>query len=115
MKIALAFLAVIVLSAAANLLMKTGATQAPNSAAHWVAIVNWRVIAGIASLGIAVFFYVSLLRWLPLNIVQSFGAAQFIATVAASSLILHERISLGQWTGIALIAFGIATVAWYAD
>ena len=115
MKIALAFFVWIALSAGANLLMKTGATQAPNGAEHWVAIMNWRVIAGIASLGIAVFFYVWLLRWLPLNIVQSFGAAQFIATAVASSLILHERISSGQWIGIVLIAFGIATVAWYAD
>ena len=115
MKIALAFLAMVALTASANLLMKTGAVQAPAGAPHWMALWNLRVIGGIATLAITASIYIWLLRWLPLNIVQSFGAAQFVATVIASSLVLHERISPGQWIGIMLIATGIATVAWYSE
>jgi len=115
LRIFLAFVAIMVLTATANLLMKTGAMQAPSGADHWVALLNWRVIGGIAGLGLAALIYIWLLRWLPLNIVQSFGAAQFIATVVASAAVLHERISPGQWIGIVLIACGIAIVAWYSD
>lgn len=115
MKIFLAFVAIMVLTATANLLMKTGAMQASSGTAHWMAMLNWRVIGGIFGLGLAAFIYVWLLRWLPLNIVQSFGAAQFIVTVVAAAVILHERISPGQWIGIILIACGISIVAWYTE
>lgn len=115
MKIVLAIAAMIVFTATGNLLLKTGAIQGAAGHAPWLALLNWRVAGGIASFGVAVCAYLLLLRWLPLNVAQSFAAAQFIATVMASAIILHERISIGQWVGIFLIAFGIATVAWFSE
>ena len=115
MKIFLAFAAIIALTSTANFLMKTGAMQSASGAAHWMALLNWRVLAGIAGLGFAAFIYVWLLRWLPLNIVQSFGAAQFIATVMMAAVVLDERILPGQWFGIFLISCGIAVVAWHTE
>ena len=115
MKIAIAFAAMIVLTATANLLLKTGAMQGTAGGTPWLALLNWRVFAGVGSFGAAAFVYVLVLRWLPLSVAQSFAAAQFIATVLASVIFLQERISPGQWIGIFLIAFGIATVAWFSE
>lgn len=115
MKVVLALVAMIACTVTANLFLKAGAMQGATSAAPWLALLNWRVGGGIASFGIAAFIYVQVLRWLPLNVAQSFAAAQFIATVVASSVFLHERISIGQWIGISLIAFGIAVVAWFSE
>lgn len=114
MKIALAFLGVMALTAVANLLMKTGVMQSSARTEHWLVMLNWRVFFGIAALGLAVLLYTWLLRWLPLYLVQSFGAAQFIAVILVSALVLKERILPGQWIGIALIAGGILVVAFSA-
>ena len=111
MKMAFAFLCIMLLTAVANLLMKTGIMEAPARTEHWLAVLNWRVFFGLAALGLAAFVYLWLLRWLPLYLVQSFGAAQFVAVVLVSALVLKERIQPGQWLGIVFIAAGIAIVA----
>lgn len=115
MKIAIAFAAMIALTAAGNLLLKTGAMQGAAGGAPWLALLNWRVVGGVTSFGAAAFVYVLVLRWLPLSVAQSFAETPFIATVAASVIFLHERISIGQRIGIFLIAFGIATVAGFSE
>jgi undecaprenyl phosphate-alpha-L-ara4N flippase subunit ArnE len=84
-----------------------GGTQ--GSFAH---LLNWRILAGLISFGLAACFYMLVLQWLPLNVAQSFAAAQFVAVILASAWVLSEPIGLGQWIGIALIALGIATVGW---
>jgi drug/metabolite transporter (DMT)-like permease len=78
----------------------------------WAQLLNWRVVAGMASFGGAAIFYTILLRSLPLNVAQSFTAAQYIAVILASAVVLAEPISGPRWVGIALIACGIAIVAW---
>ena len=57
-------------------------------------------------------FYILILQWLPLNVAQSFAAAQFIAVILASSWFLSEPIEPSQWLGIGLIALGIVVVGW---
>jgi undecaprenyl phosphate-alpha-L-ara4N flippase subunit ArnE len=93
----------------ANLLLKSGAAAAVTGSGMG-AVVNWRIVAGLAAFGLAGLLYAIVLRWLPLNVAQSFAAAQFIAVIVASSLVLAEPISPAQWLGIALIAAGILTV-----
>jgi drug/metabolite transporter (DMT)-like permease len=112
MKVALAFLAMIAFTVLANLLMKTGADELGTPGSLWVRLLSWRLAIGLAAFGIAALFYVAILTWLPLNVAQSFAAAQFIAVIVASRVILAEPISAGQWIGIALIASGIAVVGW---
>lgn len=102
------------ITSASNFLMKTGIMQAPEGTPHWIAILNWRIFFGVAGLGLAAFIYVWLLRLLPLFVVQSFGAAQFISVILVSSFVLRERIEVGQWIGIFFIACGIMVVAWFA-
>jgi len=111
MKVLLAFLAMISLTVTANLLLKTGAV-AGGSGQQITHLLNWRVALGLASFGLAACFYIVILQWLPLNVAQSFAAAQFIAVILASMWLLSEPIGFSQWLGISLIAAGIAVVGW---
>jgi drug/metabolite transporter (DMT)-like permease len=109
MRIALSFIIMITFTVIANVFMKLGATV-PMADRPIFGLVAWQSCAGIAMFGGAVIVYSVLLQWLPLNVVQSFAASQFIAVIAASAYFLAEPISLGRWIGILLIAAGILTV-----
>jgi uncharacterized membrane protein len=55
--------------------------------------------------------YSLVLRILPLNVAQSFTAAQFIAVILASTIVLGEAVSVQRWLGIVMINGGIVIVA----
>jgi len=110
MKIVLAFAVMIGLTVTANLLMKLGADEIASAAGFWQRLQSWRLLLGLAAFGAAAIVYVLILGWLPLNVAQSFAAAQFIAVILASHWLLSEPIGVAQWAGIALIASGIAVV-----
>ena len=112
MKIVFTFLAMITFTVIANLLLKTGAVSGEPGNGGLTHLLNWRVLVGLGSFGLAACFYILVLQWLPLNVAQSFAAGQFIAVILASAWLLSEPIAAGQWTGIALIAIGIAVVGW---
>lgn len=111
MKVILVLLAMITFTVIANLLLKTGAV-AGGTDGPITRLVNWRVILGLVSFGTAACFYIIILQWLPLNVAQSFAAAQFVAVILASAILLSEPIGTAQWIGIALIALGIGVVGW---
>ncbi len=111
MKVLLVFLAMIGFTVTANLLLKTGAA-AGGPGQPIIHLLNWRIALGLASFGLAACFYIVILQWLPLNVAQSFAAAQFIAVILASTWLLSEPIGFSQWLGISLIASGIAVVGW---
>jgi drug/metabolite transporter (DMT)-like permease len=111
-KIALAFVAMIGFTVLANLLMKAGADELAAPGPLLVRLQSWKLALGLASFGMAALIYVLILGWLPLNVAQSFAAAQFIAVILASRLVLGEPIGTAQWAGIVLIASGIAVVGW---
>lgn len=112
MKLLLAFVLMISCTVAANLLMKEGASNQGLSQDFVARLFSWQVVVGLSFFGAAAVIYVLILTWLPLNVAQSFAAAQFIAVIVASWLFLAEPINSLQWSGIALIAFGIALVGW---
>ena len=111
MKVVLTFIAMITFTVIANLLLKTGATAAPTQG-YITHLFNWRILTGLFSFATAACFYILVLQWLPLNVAQSFAAAQFVAVILASTWVLSEPIGAAQWTGITLIALGIAIVGW---
>jgi multidrug transporter EmrE-like cation transporter len=113
MKIALLLVGVMITcTVVANLLLKMGATMGrEEGGALWMQFVNWRVIAGLATFGIAGLAYTGVLRLLPLNVALSFTAVQWVATVAASAFVLSEPIGGLRLVGLGLIAAGIAVVA----
>jgi drug/metabolite transporter (DMT)-like permease len=96
----------------ANLLLKTGAVTNPGGQPYLTHLLNWRIALGLVSFATAACFYTLILQWLPLNVAQSFAAAQFVSVILASAWILSESIGPAQWTGITLIALGIAIVGW---
>lgn len=110
MQIILGFVLMILFTVAANLLLKIGAGRAAPQMLF--GLLSWTSVLGLAFFGCAGLVYAWLLKSLPLNIAQSFAAAQFIAVILAASLVLSESISLAQWIGIFLIAAGIAIVGW---
>lgn len=110
MKIFLTIALMISFTVAANLLMKTGATSQDVSQDFVARMLSWQVILGLTCFGIAALIYVLVLSWLPLNVAQSFAAAQFIAVIVAARLLLAEPIATPQWVGIMLIAAGIGVV-----
>lgn len=112
MKTFLSFAAMVTLAVVANLLMKTGATMQRAGDDWWLSFFNWRLLGGFVSFGLAALIYIVVLRSLPLNVAQSFAAAQFIAVIVASAVFLAEPIGLAQWVGILLITCGIAVVGW---
>lgn len=113
MRIVLVTAGMVTFTVIANLLLKTGAVMGREAGgAWWAQLANWRVAGGFGSFAVAALFYTVLLRTVPLNVAQSFTAAQFIAIVLASALVLAEPISATRWVGIALIASGIAIVGW---
>jgi drug/metabolite transporter (DMT)-like permease len=100
------------LTVIANLLMKTGAVMGGKDGNPWTQLMNWRIIGGLCSFGLAAMFYILILRQIPLNIAQSFAAAQFVAVILASSFVLSEPIGAVAWIGITFITCGIAIVGW---
>lgn len=109
MKIALAFLVMIACTVIANLFMKMGASGMDASAGGFLArLFSWRVIIGLGFFGASAMIYLIILSRVPLSLAQSFAAAQFIAVILASWIILAEPIGPGQWFGMGLIALGIA-------
>lgn len=111
MKLILAFALMISMTVAANLLMKTGASSS-SGVSFLSKLFSPTVLLGLACFGSAAVIYVLILSWLPLNVAQSFAAAQFVAVILAARLLLAEPIGMLQWAGIALIAAGIAIVGW---
>lgn len=110
MQITLGFVLMILFTVAANLLLKIGAGRA--SPQMLFGLLSWTSVLGLAFFACAGLVYAWLLKFLPLNIAQSFAAAQFIAVILAASLVLSETISTAQWVGILLIAAGISIVGW---
>lgn len=109
MKVVMGFIVMICCTVAANIFMKLGA-MAPMEE-RLFGIVNWRTVLGLGSFAAAGLIYAWILAFLPLNVAQSFMAAQFIAVIFASSLVLSEPIPPGRWLGIALIFIGILVVS----
>ena len=114
MKTIIALVAMISCTVAANLLLKAGA-MVPTSERIFFELLSWKMIVGIFVFGCAALIYTWLLHWLPLNVVQSFAAAQFVAVILASAVVLSESIPLARWIGILLITSGIVLVGFTSD
>jgi multidrug transporter EmrE-like cation transporter len=111
--IALGLAAMISCTVIANLLLKIGA-GAPPDQRIFLGSLSLISLAGFVMFGLSGVIYALLLRTLPLNVAQSFTAAQFVAVIVASSWILAEPISPLRWMGIMLIIAGILVVAFTA-
>jgi drug/metabolite transporter (DMT)-like permease len=108
-KLLIGFATMILLTVAANLMLKLGADASPAERVLF-GIFGWKSLSGLALFGFGGLLYAMLLRGVPLNIAQSFTAAQFIGVVMGASIVLGEPISPARWAGIACISIGILLV-----
>lgn len=95
----------------ANLLMKVGSAD-PRSPLL-LGLLSWRSVFGLGAFGLGGLCYAAALRYLPLNLAQSYAAAQFVAVIIASKLVLGEPVPGMRWLGISMIMLGILIVASY--
>ena len=109
-----AFVSMIACTVVANLLLKLGMSATPGSLSIRAAF-DWRVLLGLGVFGLAIGFYAWLLSFVPLNVVQSAAAAQFICVIIASAIVLAEPVPPIRWVGILLIALGILVVGFTAN
>jgi drug/metabolite transporter (DMT)-like permease len=113
MKVIIVFLFMISCTVIANLLLKTGASGIGFGEPGLIhRLFSWRIMAGLGFFGAAALLYLLILSWIPLNVAQSFTAAQFVLVILASWVVLSEPINLTQWVGIALITIGIIVVGY---
>ena len=108
-RLLIGFATMILLTVAANLMLKLGAA-APPAQRVLFGVFGWKSLSGLALFGCGGFLYAVLLRGVPLNIAQAFTAAQFIGVVMAASIVLGEPISPARWAGIGCISIGILLV-----
>jgi len=103
-----------VLMAAAELLLKVGATeQAGIAAPEWLkgtgatTLGSWWTIGGIAVYILGFVNWLHVLRWIPLNLAYLVTSSVQVLIALGAWLLLGEAISLLRWGGIALITAGI--------
>lgn len=101
---------------ASELLLKKGATAAP----HLPGPIAWVGVSALASawtwggivcylLSFASWLYV--LRLLPLSTAFALINVVHVLVPVSAWALLHEHVSMRQWSGITLVLFGIALVA----
>ena len=126
MKYVIALGTALVLNAVANLLMKMGAKSVSTAGdglsgtdpigAVMTVVTNPILITGLVCFGLNAFCYMFALQSKTLQISLAYpimvgGGYAIIAIVAALAPNLRERLSAGQWVGVALILIGVITVA----
>lgn len=99
----------VVLTVAANLMLKRGAHE--STAGVFLNLIGWQTFAGFVAFGLALVAYTLLLRYVPLHFAASITSAKFIGIILAAWFVLHERVNPQQWAGMALIAIGILVVS----
>jgi len=102
-------LAMISCTVIANLAMKLGSRD--DASSFLLGIMSWRTTLGLFAFGAAGLCYAVVLKYLPLNVAQSYAAFQFVAVIVSARLILGEPMPISRWVGISLIVTGILVVA----
>lgn len=96
---------------ASELMLKKGADAA--TTASWLgvsALASLWTWGGIATYILSFVSWLYVLRFVPLGIAFSLINAVHILVPLSSWFFLHERISVGRWTGIALVLAGIILI-----
>ena len=97
-------------------LIARGMKQAGASIGWWAgaraALTNSSVVAGVLVLGIHLALYATALAGADLSLVMPLTAASYPLGTLLSRFLLHEDVNLERWVGTAVIALGVAVVAW---
>jgi drug/metabolite transporter (DMT)-like permease len=109
-------LTAVALAAAGQLMLKRGMSEAQQTArrsGHPLlvsALQSPWVIGGLAIFVASAAAWLVTLAHVPLSVAYPFNAAGYVAILAASSLLLHERTSVWTWVGTLLVGSGLVLV-----
>lgn len=95
-----------VLTTAAQLFYKAGASRLPEL------FFNWPLIVGFVLYCLAALFIIWVLRFVELSVVFPLLATSFVWVSLISVLFFGESLSPINWFGVVLIACGVAVVGW---
>jgi drug/metabolite transporter (DMT)-like permease len=68
------------------------------------------VIGGLAVFGISALAWLTTLSRVPLSVAYPFNAIGLLVVIGSSVVILHERVTLLGWLGVAFVAGGLVLV-----
>jgi multidrug transporter EmrE-like cation transporter len=103
-------------AATGQIMLKHGMTQAAaSSSAEGRSLVtaaglNIWVLSGLVVFGISALAWLLTLSRLPLNVAYPFNALGYLGILAASALILHERVNVPTVVGSAMVVCGLIIV-----
>jgi len=70
-----------------------------------------RVVGGLAIYGVSALLWLYVLSQVELSYAYPFLSLAYVGVTAAATLVLKERFTLRQWTGLALVVLGVMAVA----
>jgi len=124
MRYAIALVVALSLNAAANLMIKFGmrgldaelggAGLLDGGLLELLRLVlrHWVLLAGLVCFGLNVVFYAYALQKLPISVAYPIMVASTSAIIlGVAAVLLHERLTLWQWIGVAAILAGVFLVA----
>ena len=76
------------------------------------ALMNWRVILGLAMAVVAACAWILALSRMPLSYAYPFLSVTFPAVVILSSILFDEHVSSRAYIGLALVIFGLLLASW---
>ena len=106
----------VALAATGQLVLKTGMNLAKTRAQDegrslvLLAVTSPWVIGGLLIFGVSSVAWLATLSRVPLSIAYPFNAIGYVAILAASSVLLHERTNVWTWAGTALVVSGLIVV-----
>jgi drug/metabolite transporter (DMT)-like permease len=109
-------LTAVALAATGQLMLKRGMSEVQQTARRTgqalllTALQSPWVIGGLAIFVASAAAWLVTLAHVPLSIAYPFNAAGYVAILAASSLVLHERTSVWTWVGTLLVGTGLVLV-----
>jgi drug/metabolite transporter (DMT)-like permease len=75
-----------------------------------LAVTSPWIIGGLLIFGVSSVAWLTTLSRVPLSIAYPFNALGYVAILAASSVLLHERTNIWTWAGTALVVSGLIVV-----
>ncbi|MET9625579.1 hypothetical protein ABZZ37_33070 [Streptomyces sp. NPDC006464] len=100
-----------VLQALAARATEPGSGSGVDVALLWRALRQWRYAAGLALDGLGFVLQVVALRTLPIYTVGAALASSLAVTAVVASRLLEVRLSRVEWTAVAVVCGGLATLA----
>jgi drug/metabolite transporter (DMT)-like permease len=72
---------------------------------------NWMILSAIALMAVSFFAFITLLSIADLSFAVPATAFSFVTETMVSRWLLNERVNWKRWTGVGLVACGVALLA----